>query len=82
MTCIVSEKMTKAEFKRLVHKQPIDTGRYGVRITDPSIVAPYTGAVERHPDLLRDGGSITITNHPRRSWFASVTRRGTVLMVA
>jgi len=83
MTCIVSATMSKATFKKLVHGQPaLPTTKFGLTVTDPSIFAPYSGSIERHPTLAKDGGFITVTNHPKRNWFAQVTRKGSKLVVA
>ena len=40
-------------------------------ITDPSVISPYSGPINRHPALLK-GEMITVTNHPKRSYFANV----------
>ena len=74
MTCIASYK-TKMAFKKAVDDS------LQTLITDPSIVDYYHGRIDTHPALQVDGGYITVTNHPRRSWFAKVKRVGTELKV-
>jgi hypothetical protein len=74
MTCITQHK-TKKAFKEAVADDP------QTPIEDPSIVRPFNGRIDEHPDLQVDGGSTTVTNHPRRSWFAQVERVGTELKV-
>lgn len=69
MTCIASQK-TKKEFRAAVESM----AERRVTIEDPSIFRPFCGDLRNHPDLQSNGGSITVTNHPKRSWFASVTR--------
>lgn len=81
MTCIVSEGMTKAQFKKLVHKQAV-VSLHAPIIIDPSYGAPYHGSISKHPALQQAGGAICVTNDPKRSWFASVTRKGDILVVA
>ena len=65
MTCIVSYP-TKKAFKAAVAAQGP-----AINIEDPSIFAPYYGPLSQHPDIAK-GKSICVTNHPKRSWFASV----------
>jgi hypothetical protein len=74
MTCIVSHK-TKKAFKQAVADNP------QTPIEDPSIFASYYGRIDTHPGLQDAGSSITVTNHPKRSWFAQVKRVGTELKV-
>ena len=69
MTCI-ADFHTKKAFRHAVKDRPTT-----VKIQDPSIVAPYEGPLPKHHSLDREGGMITVTNHPKRSWFASVTVR-------
>lgn len=66
MTCIADYKTKKA------FKEAVAAGADHVRIEDPSIVAPFVGRLTSHPDI-RAGRVITVTNHPKRSWFASVS---------
>ena len=46
---------------------------YAARIYmhDPAIVNPDSGTI---PGLVDRHGSIFCTNHPKRSWFAEITR--------
>ena len=74
MTCITQHK-TKKAFKEAVLADP------QTPIEDPSIFQPYYGRIDTHPDLQREGGYIAVTNHPKRSWFAGVRRKGTTLKV-
>ena len=43
-----------------------------VMLEDPAIFKERYGSVE---DFLKDG-SFTVTNHPKRSWFARVYEKG------
>lgn len=63
---------TKKAFKEAVAADPS-----AVFVEDPSIFDPWSGSVGRH---LRQRGPFTVTNHPKRSWFAEVklAKNGTV----
>jgi len=65
MTCIVDYPTKKSFREALAVQGP------ALRIEDPSIFAPYYGAIAAHPDIAA-GRAITVTNHPKRSWFAAV----------
>ncbi len=67
MTCIAQSK-TKKAFKVEVKEN------YQFPIEDPSIIRPFYGAIDLHPSLQTKGRFITVTNHPKRSWFALVRR--------
>jgi hypothetical protein len=69
MTCIVDYPTKKAFREALAVQGP------ALRIEDPSIYWPYCGAIAAHPDIAA-GLAITVTNHPKRSWFASVCPAG------
>lgn len=65
MTHIVSGFKSKKEFKDAVGANPRN-----VYVEDPSIFGNgVSGSVEHVSNKL---GSFTVTNHPKRSWFASV----------
>jgi len=49
----------------------------GVYLKDPSLVKPHS----LRADQIIEGECIYCTNHPRRSWFASITRSGGKLRV-
>lgn len=70
MTCIVSFRTKKSL------KEAVRSG-IPVIIRDPSIFNPRS-----FPILdLKEGETVIVTNHPRRSWFAQITRRkGQVLV--
>lgn len=76
MTCIVSPTRyaSKKAFKAAVLD---DITR--VTIEDPSIVSPYYGTLANY---LKMHGEAFITNHPKRSWFAHVTKSGDKVRVA
>ena len=40
-------------------------------LTDPSMFNPQS----RYVYEIKDGESVIVTNHPRRSWFATITKR-------
>jgi hypothetical protein len=75
MTCIANFKTKKA------FKEACDSSPYPY-IEDPSIFSPWDGPIDRHPALACDGGYITVTNHPKRSWFAMVKRSSGGLKVS
>ena len=76
MTHIARHK-TKKEFKEAVAlSQDLDeTGQAKGRpvyLDDPSIFSPISGSIF---EIMQKVHHITVTNHPKRSWFASVTRK-------
>lgn len=66
MTHIVSPQRyrTKKEFKEAVMLRPS-----AVFVEDPAIVNPVSGYV---PHVLNMKEEFTVTNHPKRTWFARV----------
>ena len=66
MTHIVSPTIypSKKSFKEAVAKAP-DL----VHVYDPSIFNPLSGYVN---DVAKAKGLFTVTNHPKRTWFAEV----------
>jgi hypothetical protein len=73
MTCIVADVRTKRELKMILDNPDGD-----VMIEDPSIMAPFTGRLSEYIDRH---GECYLTNHPKRSWFARVTRKNGKLKV-
>lgn len=65
MTCIANYKTKKA------FKEAVANGR--VVIEDPSIFAPFYGTLASY---METHSLCTVTNHPKRSWYASVTMDG------
>lgn len=59
---------TKKAFREAVEADPSK-----VYVEDPSIFAPVSGTVASVLDSLE---WFTVTNHPKRSWFAMVKRNG------
>jgi len=41
-------------------------------VDDPSMFSPVSGRIDQ---VLDQKGEITVTNHPKRSWFARVYRK-------
>jgi hypothetical protein len=66
MTCILETRniLTKKTLKEYVKAN----GDF--MLSDPSIFAPYYGKASTY--LLLNPNGFTITNHPKRSWFAYV----------
>lgn len=66
MTCIVDPKKypTKKSLRQALLAKEV------VSFRDPSIVATRTFTSED----MRVGEQIVVTNHPKRSWFAEVTK--------
>lgn len=57
---------TKKAFKDAIRANPDN-----VFVDDPSFVNPVSGSVQFVAEKL---GSFTVTNHPKRSWFAKVSK--------
>ena len=73
MTCIINGARTKKELREKLASDPS-----AVSIEDPSVFRPrYFGA-----DEMTIGQRETVTNHPKRSWFATVTRTAQGFKVA
>lgn len=65
MTHIAPSRLTtKAAFKAAVAENPD-----AVFVDDPSLFNPVSGSVTH---VLAVHGSFTVTNHPKRTWFAQV----------
>lgn len=80
MTCIVNPQRfpTKKSLKErceAVNRGEISTP--AVAIADPSVVNPR----RFYATDLREGEEVVVTNHPKRSWFAQVGRKGGKLYV-
>lgn len=70
MTHIVSPNIRTKKQLRETLQDP--TKVMQVHFTDPSI---FPGAWSGRADQMELGQTIVCTNHPKRSWFASVTKR-------
>lgn len=70
MTCIVDADMygTKKSLREAVARDPGN-----VYIEDPSIFAGSRGIFTAADITVGEG--VVVTNHPKRSWFASIRRR-------
>lgn len=66
MSHIVCQSMTKKQFREKAINTPDRTW-----VDDPSIFSPVSGTIT---DVLMHKGEFTVTNHPKRSWFARVYR--------
>lgn len=64
MTHIARYK-TKKEFKAAV------SGKHAVFLEDPSIMRPVSGHIDHVVNVL---DVVYVTNHPNRTWYASVSR--------
>lgn len=67
MTHIVNGARTKKQLKEKLTASPAE-----VYFDDPSI---FPGAWSGRADQMEAGQSLTCTNHPKRSWFARITRK-------
>lgn len=67
MTCIVNNEWYPTK-KRL--KEIIETTNKEVPIEDPSFMNPRSF----FSTDIKDGENIVVTNHPKRSYFASIKR--------
>ena len=74
MVCIVSERWYPSK-KRL--KEIIETTDKEVAIEDPSIVNPRSF----FSNEIKEGERVMVTNHPKRTYFATITRQNGVLKV-
>jgi len=66
MTCIINGFATKKALKTAVQEGE------NVFIIDPSFFAPR----EFFASNLNEGEEIVATNHPKRSWFAQIGKKG------
>lgn len=64
---------SKKAFKEAVAADPSK-----VYVEDPSFFSPVSGTVV---EVLEKAGGFTVTNHPKRSWFAAVNKRGERIVV-
>lgn len=64
---------TKKSFKEAVAADPAT-----VYLADPSIIDALSGPVDK---LLKYRRLITVTNHPKRSWFASIEMKNDKIVV-
>ena len=76
MTHIASHKTKKAFKEAVALSQERDENGQAkgrtVYLDDPSMFNPVSGSVF---EIMQQVNRITVTNHPKRSWFASVTRK-------
>lgn len=61
----IADYPTKKAFKRAVESHG------SVYLSDPAVVNPCSGYVSK---VLKELSSVTVTNHPKRSWYASISR--------
>lgn len=68
-----SKYPTKKAFKQAIEDDPC-----AVLIEDPAVMQDWLkyGYPRFTLDIMQQGDSITVTNHPKRSWFAAVTCLG------
>jgi len=78
MTCIIFNCRTKGDLKKAA--DDVNKGK-GTRVyfEDPSIFNPRQDGTLAS---VKEGEHIVVTNHPRRSWFAEITRRRGLLVVS
>ncbi len=84
MTHIVAGYKTKKELKAVLDN--ILSNGSEVYLSDPSIFpgakSIYINGFDGRLDTnLSDGEMVVCTNHPKRSWFAQVTRKGGKVVV-
>ena len=74
MVCIVNNEWypTKKKLKEI-----IENTNKEVAIEDPSIMAPRSF----FSNEIKDGESVVVTNHPKRSYFATIKNVGGKLKV-
>lgn len=63
----ISHFKTKKEFK-----EAISTNPKMVWLDDPAVIGAVSGYAN---EVVKEGGIVFVTNHPKRSWYAQVTRR-------
>jgi hypothetical protein len=71
VTHIISGYKTKKELKENLHHEEAGSGRRNPYFEDPSL---FAGAWSGFAADMKVGQSLVCTNHPKRSWFAKVTR--------
>lgn len=84
MTCIVERFKTKKELKQHVeaHCQgPNMQPSLDVYISNPSPFPAGTFEYAGMVSALPEGKKVIVTNHPKRSWFAQIERKGGKLKV-
>ena len=59
-----SKYPSKKKLKEAIKEDPTK-----VYLEDPSIVGNFSGMVS---DIMKHKSPITVTNHPKRSWFAEI----------
>lgn len=73
MTHITDKFPTKKAFK-----EAVKVDAKAVYVTDPSIIGAVSGSVEYVATTLE---YFTVTNHPKRSWYAAIEFRDGVITV-
>lgn len=71
--CISSNIRTKRELRERANVEPRN-----IRLDDPSIVQQRSFTL----DQMALGQTEVVTNHPKRSWFAQITRTATGFRVS
>ncbi len=61
----ITKYPTKTALRKAIREDPSK-----VYLHDPSIVGNFSGMVD---EILKIKPNIVVTNHPKRSWFASIT---------
>ncbi len=64
----ISGYATKKAFREAVAINPD-----AIWLDDPAVINPISGSVE---EILKQADEICVTNHPKRSWYARVYKRG------
>ena len=83
MTCIADERIrSKAKLKVYAADLNAEMNRGPLYIfRDPSLFNPKAGGSPFTLSQIAEGEEIVVTNHPKRSWFAQVGRKGGKLYV-
>ena len=81
MTCIVKGLKSKKALKERCDALNVDPKSEGFYISNPSAFPPGTYEFEGSSGNLPEGKTVIVTNHPKRSWFAQITRKDGKLKV-
>jgi len=73
MTHITNKYQTKKSFK-----EAVKANAKNVFVSDPSVVGAVSGSVEFVAETLK---YFTVTNHPKRSWYAAIELKNGVVTV-
>lgn len=79
ITSCPTKKMLKHNIQLLNNPQ----SQFDMLLEDPNLKSTWRNhGFEFSPTILQEGEIIVVTNHPKRSWFATITRKNGKLVVS